>query len=368
MLQGNYGKESFDLRLTILRLLRQWHIIVGVTVLGVVLFGGGYYAKNVLFRGDAQYGATSVYRVEFNGETEAEIAVIYINDYTWNTYMQTDLFLDAVMRHLEGKDVLSDGSKLGMSKAEVATTIRAFLPSDLRVPSTVVTTCHPEKSELIARAVEVAMCNELAEAIREVASIKVIHPGVAEEVIPDVRTERALILSGILSFFFIVLFLLIKETWDDSIYLPSSIRKRYGIPCVGGIGCCGARFAEEVKGNTCYLYRGISRVAVCPVAEDIVPDVILGELRKLCSGVVGENWFATPSPLLCPEICEVLRQADGILLVVNSGAHVGKNFERTLEFLEQQDCKVSGVILSGADELLLKWYYMGVNLFGRNAE
>lgn len=357
MLQGSYGKESFDLRLTVLRLLRQLHIIVAVTVLGVILFGGGYYAKNVLFRGDAQYGATSVYRVEFNGETEAEIAIIYINDYTWNTYMQTDLFLDAVMGHLEGNDTLSDGSKLDMSKAEVAAAIQAFLYSDLRVPSTMVTTYDPEKSELIARAVEAAMCNELAESIREVASIKVIHPGAAEEVIPDVRTGRALILSAILSFFFIVLVLLIKETWDDSIYLPSSVWKRYGIKCVGGMG----EYATgELKENMRYAFAGKSKVAICPVTEDVNPDEILAELRKCCPEVAGEGWFAAPAPLLCPEVCRELRRADGILLVVNSGSHVGSRFERVLEFMEQQECKVTAVMLNDVDELLLKWYYLGV--------
>ena len=61
MLQGSYGKEPFDLRLTVLRLLRKLHIIIGVTLLGVFLFGGGYYVKNVLLRGETLYKTTSIY-------------------------------------------------------------------------------------------------------------------------------------------------------------------------------------------------------------------------------------------------------------------------------------------------------------------
>ena len=360
MLQGSYGKEPFDLRLTVFRLLKQLHIIIGVTVLGMILFGGGYYTKTVLLRGEPQYGVTSVYRVEFNGETEAEIAIIYINDYTWNTYMQTDLFVDAVMGHLVGADTLADGTPLDMDKAEIRASIQAFLYSDLRVPSTMVTTSHPEKSALIARAVEKAMCNELAEFVREVASIKVMHAGEPEELIPDVRMSKALALSAILSFFFVLLFLLIKETWADSIYLPASVWKRYGVKCVGGLKQYKERIytTPEFEENMRYFTGGVAKIAVCPVTENIAPDAVLQTMRKLNVEPVGEKWFAVPAPLLCPEVCDELRGADGILLVVNSGEHVGKSFERVLEFLKQQNCEVTAVVLNEVDEQLLKWYYL----------
>ena len=115
----------------------------------------------------------------------------------------------------------------------------------------------------------------------------------------------------------------------------------------------------ELPQNTEYLFEGKMRVAVCPVAADMNPDNILGAMKSLCPKQEIEKWFATPSPLLCPEACEELRKADGILLAVSSGAHVGKNFERVVEFLEQQDCKITAVIVTGVDVKLLKWYYFG---------
>lgn len=378
MLQGSYGKEPFDLRLTVLRLLRQIHIVVIVTVLGVAVFGGGYYVKKVLLGGEKQYEITSVYHLEYDVEVEAEVTTVHINYATWNTYLQSDLFLDALLAHLESNNTMSDGSKLKLTKAELGPMLEAFVQTDLRMPSVAVTTNDPEKSTLISKAVEAAMVQEMDENIREVTDIQLIDSGVAEEVIPDVRTGRALILSAILSFFFVVLYLLLKETWEDGIYLPSSILKRYGVKCVGGIALGAALpdteksvaetekpetkttwTTKEMGENLAYFFGGKSKVALCPVSEDINPEVLLKKLQELHPETVGKEWFATPAPLLCPEICSELRGADGILLAVNSGGNVGKQFERVLEFFGQQDCEVTAVILTDVDAALLKCYYLG---------
>jgi len=364
MLQGSYGKEPFDLRLTVLRLLRKLHIIIGVTLLGVLLFGGGYYVKNVLLRGETLYKTTSIYYIEYNVEKEADVTTVHINQFSWNAYVQTETFLNAVQSHLAGNNVLSDGSRIELDNEELGALIQAYVRTDLRMPSTEITTDNPEKSMLIAAAVEKAMTGEMAGSLREITDMRVVDSGAkAEEVIPDVRVGRAVILSAVLSCFFVVLVLLLKETWDDSIYLPSAILKRYGLKCVGGLDADGVGgqvyTTAELSQNMEYFFRDKNRVALCPVSADMNPEQILGALKPLCPDVVNEQWFVTPAPLLCPESCEELRRADGILLLVNAGAHVGKNFERVLEFVEQQDCKITGVLLCGVDARLLKWYYFG---------
>lgn len=364
MLQGSYGKEPFDLRLTVLRLLGKLHIIIGVTALGVLLFAGGYYLKNVVLRDETLYETTSIYYVEYSVEKEFEVGTVHINQTSWNTYVQTDLFLDAVQSHLQGNNILSDGTKLELSKEELGVAIQAYLASDLRAPSTKVTTDHPEKSVLIAQAVEKAMVSELAGSLREITDMRVIDSATkSAEVIPDVRVGRAVILSAILSCFFVVLVLLLKETWDDSIYLPSSVWRRYGLKCVGGVDAEGTGkqiyATEELLQNMEYFFKDKKRVAVCPVSTDVNPDNMLESIKLLCPAVVNENWFATPAPLLCPEVCEELRKAEGILLMVVAGARVGKNLERVMDFLEQQDCKITAVIMTDVDSKLLKWYYLG---------
>lgn len=49
-MEASYAKEPFDLRLLLLRLGRNLWKILALTILGTVLFGGGYYVKNVLLQ------------------------------------------------------------------------------------------------------------------------------------------------------------------------------------------------------------------------------------------------------------------------------------------------------------------------------
>lgn len=48
MQESNYAREPVDLKLLVLRLVRQAGWILGVTVLGMLIFGGGYYLKKVV--------------------------------------------------------------------------------------------------------------------------------------------------------------------------------------------------------------------------------------------------------------------------------------------------------------------------------
>nr|WP_296487670.1 hypothetical protein [uncultured Acetatifactor sp.] len=349
-----YGKEAFDLKLTILRMLYRLPVIAGLTILGTVVFGGGYYVKNVLLQGPTFYKAVSVYRVEYDVQDEKDVGQVYINQATWTTYIRSEMFLENLQTYLA-----EDGEGGGiMSEQELAEALQADLASDLRMPSTIVTTDDPEKSIRIAAGVETVMTGALASEIREIASVHVVDPGdVAVEVVPDVRVGRALILSAVLSCFFAVIFFLLKETGDDSIWLPASLWRRYGLRTAGTPK--SREFAESMK----YFFRreeGDGKrisVAVCPAEEQLNPEEVLGLLKSSCAETVDDSWFAVQSPLNCPEVCEKLREAGGILLAVKAGSHVGRKLEHVLEYLEQQDCKVTAAVLWDADEKLIRTYY-----------
>ena len=345
-----YGKEPFDLRLTVLRMLRQLHIIAAVTALGTALFGGGYYVKNVLLRTESMYAAKSIYRVEYKMNEDTAVAVIYINEMSWNTYVRAQNFIDALQRRLESFNQ-ENSLQITVSDEELRRVITAVLESDLRVPFTIVTTESPEKSARIALAVEAVMTEEFPGWIREVESISVIDSGVdAEEVIPDVRPVRALILSAILSCFFAVVTLLLKETGDDSIRLPASLWRRYGLKTVGTLQ------SRELAENIACFFEGKQRTALCAVQEDVNSAEVLEKLKEKAGELPG--WFAVPSPALRPEVCRELREADGILLAVRAGAHAGKRLEHVKEYLEQQDCKITAAILVDADERLIREYFL----------
>lgn len=362
MWEGSYGKEPFDLRLTVLRLIRNLNKILVLTVVGTLLFGGGYYVKNVLLRSAKEYTVTSTYKVEYVN-TPTQTGDYYINEATWNSLLQTEEFLTGVQAHLQEAADDNGISVPKLSLEELSAVISAKLPSDWHVPTTTVVTKDAGKTLVVAQAVELAMANEFVDMMRqEVAGVAVLDGArQAEEVPLDVRPARAFILSAILSFLFVTVVFLLKETGDDSIWLPATLRQRYGLPVLGTIN--SVELAEHVR----YLFAEKDKIAVCVIDDKVSPVAVREELAvavaKTESGAEEDlseairKWIPMPTPLMCPEAYGTLREMDGILLVVKAGAHAGKSLEYVLEQMSLQDCKITGVILWEADELLLKAYY-----------
>lgn len=338
MLEGFYGKEAFDLRLTLLRMAGKLKLIIIITLLGTLVFGGMYYLKNVIFRGAPTYSARSTYRVDYSVE-DVDVSLVVINEMTWNTYVHSEEFLDKVNEHLTEH----------VSYDRLCEMIRGYLDSDWRVPATEVTDQDPALVLQVASAVENVMTEEFPKSISEIDSIRVIDSaGEAKEVIPDVRPVRAFVLSGILTCFFTVIFFLLKELWDDSIWLPVSLERRYGLKVVG------TKNSAFLKENISWLFHGKDKVMVCPLDEDTDPAAVAALMEQQCDST---EWIPLPAPELSPEYAALMRDADGILLAVPSGDHVGKKLERILEFLRTQDCDVTAAILVEEDERLLRWYY-----------
>lgn len=344
MFTGSYGKEPFDLRLTVLRLIGQWKKIAAVTLAGTLLATGIYCLNHILLRGEEEYRATSLFRIDYGVEGQ-DINLVMINAYTWNTYMHTGEFLNFVRERLTGSDYESLGEE------ELGNCIQGNVESDLRVPSVIVTTGDAAMSTAIIRAVEEAVL-DFAQGINEIKDIRVLDQGKTEEVPPDLRVGRAAVLGAVLTFFFTVIILLLQELGDDSIWLPAAIGRRYGLKTAG------TPESREVKENISYLFAGKKQAAFCTVQEE-GESAAADTLSRICKGTAAENvdWLVVPSPLLCPEGVEKLKAADGVLLGVKAGAHAGKQLEYVLEFLAQQDCKVTCAILLQADERLLKRYY-----------
>lgn len=344
---ASYGKEPFDLRLTVLRMIRNLHIIIGLTVLGTVLFGGGYHVKNVLLNRDVKYTVTTTYKVSYENDP-TESGDYYMNSMTWSTYVYTKEFLDGVWGHLQ-EDPLGTYSGFVSSADELSGMFEAKLDSDVLIPSTVVTTESRKWTMLLAEAVEKTMVEDLVENNEQIAAIKIIDPAeTATEVKPDVRPLRAFVLSGILSLFFVVVIWLLKELGDDSIWLPATLRRRYGLPTAGTVN------SPELKANLDYLFGDKKKVAVCAVSEEINPAEVV---KNLQDKMPDSTFITVPAPALCPEAGEVMREADGVLLVADSGSRVGKPLEYVLEYFETQNVKVTAALLWNADEWLIRNYY-----------
>ena len=378
-MEASYGKEPFDLRLEVLCLCRNLWKILAVTVLGTVLFGGGYYVKNVLLQPDPGYAASSTYKVEYSENPNAAGAY-YINEATWNSLIHTGEFLDGVETHLQeaaDRGETKAAEVLAMGRESISGALSATLPSDFSIPMTKATLQEPAESVALAAAVEETMCNEFAETIAEIRLIKVLdHGNLAEAVVPDVRTLRAVILAAVLSFFFAVVISLLWELSCDSIWLPATLRRRYGLKDLGTVYSAG--FAENVKyllqkaterkdiGIKDIGYKSTGKVEltamVCGILPGEDPAEVISQLRTAVTAEdvkTSEEWqfTAVPSPLLCPESVETLRGADAVILAVPAGPHVGKQLEAVLEYLAAQDCTIDGALLWNADEELIRRYY-----------
>ena len=354
--KGYYGEEPFDLRLAVLRLFCRLPFLAGAVLLGTLLLGGGYYVKNVLLREENPYAVTSVFRVEYHVEEEKDVGTVFINEASWNTYIHSEMFLEWMEACLKEQGGPETGAQV------LQEMLRANLATDLRLPSVTVTGPSPEECVAVAQAVETVMTGELARQIREIASVMVVDPGdQALEVVPDVRVGRAVALGAVLSCFAVLTAVLLKEAGDDSIWLPSSLGRRYGLNCVGTLE------SRELWENLRYHFGCPGqedsfwerRIAVCPVQEGLDSAGVLEGLWRAWGQEGQCCWTALPSPQGSPQVCRELREAEGILLAVGAGCSGGRQVALVLSYLEQQDCQVTAAILWNADEKLIRRYYWG---------
>lgn len=344
MWKGYYGNEPFDAKLAVLRLIANLNRIIAVTVLGTLLFGGGYYVKNILLQGEKKFQAVSVYKLDY-ADTGWAANGSYINEATWNTWINTKEMEDAIKKYLD-----ADGMQ-----AEVQ--LQAKVGSDLRVPSTEVISSSREYSLIYAKALEKAMVNDFPGLNpKDVTAIRVIDPAAeATEVHPDVRPVRAFILSGILTLFFAVTIFLLKEWGEDSIRIPAVLYRRYGLRTLDTIQ------KQGTLADLDFFFDGKKRVAVCAVEDNTDADRVCEYLRDLEKEGKEEKdaheWIAFPAVLSDRTVCEKIKALDGILLVVKSGGHAGKPLEYVLQILDEHECGITCALLWGADEKLIRNYY-----------
>lgn len=369
MPECHYEKEPLDLRLILLRLWKQKWIVAAVTLLGTLLFGGGYYLKYVVIP-PTQYAAMSLYQVEYKMDPISHLEYTYINNDTWRRWMTTQEFLDLLYANLEGT------AEAQIDRDTMKSYLSAELLTDLRMPDTIVTTPDPELSLRIAAAVEKSMV-DFAGIQQGIERISVVDPAVETTIYNESRPLNACALSAAVSFLLVVAVLLLKEISGDSIWLPATISKRFGLKVLGTSN------ASSLGENIAYLLKDKCKVGVLAVEEDGDVAGIVEVLRSagdaaVCSAAAhgdavgsnatldssetqapssGRQWIPLPNAQLCPEVCEAIRELDGLVLSVSAGTGQSKRLEGLLELLRTQDCSVDAVFLADADERLIRQYY-----------
>lgn len=362
MWEWNYAKEPFDMKLFIIRLMKNIWIPVVAALLGAAIIGGGYFLAKEVFGGPDTYEVTSTYYVEYGKDPETGNEYTYINYASWDNWIKTDYFVSNIWAAALEEGM--DPAKYGIEQQDLAGFLFADLPSDLRMPTSKVTTGEPELTKILSVAVEKAFVM-FAENQKEIDAIRVVDTTDVTVSDKNIRTFRACVLGAVLAAFFALIIMFLYYIADDGIYVPQTFACRYGIPALGGV----AGFGEELhllKGtaeDVAYRFKDCKKVAITSVEEDIDLMAVAALLQS--EEKADRQYICIPSILQVPEAAEKLRETDGILLLAESGVCNGKQIEKTLYELKVQDCKVDGVLLTAVDERLIKLYeltgYRGKN-------
>ncbi len=355
MWECSYAKEPFDLRLLVLWGLRRiWIVILG-TVLGALIVGGGYYLWNGVITGKKQYSVTTMYEVVYGSDPKTQYEYTYINDFTWNQLVTTDLFLDMLKEQAEDEG----GAVAALLKEESFQQhperyLAADLPSDLRMPTTTVTTKDRKLSVALNRAVQGAM-EALGQYKLEIQRIMVADT--KEPVLVDntPRTLQASVLGAVSGTLFVLFMLFCCYCMREGIWVPETFTFRFKIPMLGAVAASETTLLEADAANLTYHFRGKKQIAV--TAAD--PQLDLKAVTKCLPVIPDLAYVCIPNFEQVPQAAECLRKADGILLIVEAGMNGGRRIMHLLESLKVQDVQVTGALLWNADRVLLDMYYFG---------
>lgn len=332
-----YLKEPFDFKLFILKMLGKWYQFVLCALAGAVLFGGSYYLYKVVYAPAREYQASAVYYIAYAKDPVLAEPYSYFNDYTWNSWLTTDVFVEQVMPKLSTDITLE----------QLDSYIELTVPSDVRVVQLTAVTADPVLTMELIRAYDEAF-TMFAETQREIDHMVLQDMSdEAKQIKADIRTQRAFVLGVVLGLFAGSMYIILKYLLDDGIYLPKTLANRHGFKVLG------TEVSEELAANVAYAVKGMKRVAVTGIGDSPALTDVLRLFKDIAADV---EWVLVPAMVQCPEAGEVLRGCDGCIVTVLSGKDKSSAIDRALSYYTQQEIIVIGAVLWDAEERLLKRY------------
>lgn len=345
-----YAKEPFDTKLFVLRFIKKIYWVFIAMVISALLIGGGYYLKKVVFGGPTEYDITTTYYVQYNNYDPVTGEMHnYTNNVTWQTWVTSDYFVDKAWSYALDAGLQPD--KYGVDKIDLKGYFTADLPSDLRIPISTVTTPYEELTVILNDALQ-KVYQDFGQERVEMDSIVITDETPLQPVDQDVRTFRATVLGAVIGLVVSGLVLSLWIVWDDSVIIPESFTYRYGIPMAGFVGKGDKELNRELLVNVKYLLgEGNSGAAVLvgkPAEDNIQTAIKEVGIKEIISETE-----------LSEENYEKLRQAENVVLLVEAGAHNGKQIEYLLHDLKLQDCNIIGALLLHGDSHLINIYRIG---------
>lgn len=345
-----YGKEPFDLKLNLMLLAKKWWVLLVSSILGVLLVGGPYFLKHVVYAPAREYEMIMDFKIDY-AENSAGEEYTYFNQSTWYQLLKDDVFTDKVLAYLQADDhVVADGASSSdgapLTKDDVKGFMEGTLLSDTRIVTVTVRTYNPELTAALADALEKAFYDFG----KETKEIDAIHtwqkPEQATLVVRDVRLFRACMLGLILFDFVTLLVMLCKAVLDDSIYVPSTFEKRYQVPMIGCYSntkecAVSAEFgvlARQYLDKNTILVMIDEKIELSKLIKALkAEDIEVHDLIKVADSALNSR--------MTDEEASRIREATSILLAVKSAGHNGRVIEYALDLCSKLGTEVSAAVL-----------------------
>jgi len=349
-----YAKEPFDVKLNLMLLAKKWWVLLVSSILGVLLVGGPYFLKHVVYAPAREYEMVLDFKIDY-AENSAGEEYTYFNQSTWYQLLKDDVFTDKVLQYLQADDhaIVEDTTDPDMVEPLTKEGIRSFMEgtllSDTRIVTATVRTHNPELTAQVADALEKAFY-DFGEETREIDAIHTWQkPEEATLVVRDVRLFRACMLGLILFDFVTLLVMLCKAVLDDSIYVPYTFEKRYQIPMIGWMIIKPFYSKDEVL----FRYSKEFEVMVekylvgTTIAITMSEGIDENALKKAFSikGISLDGVVIISEDEVTTSEVETIENAESIVLVVKAANHNGKAIEDIISLCSKLGNEVTAGVL-----------------------
>ncbi len=349
--------EELNLRSFYLRLIKKRWLIPLLAVIGALLAAGIYTLVTVTFGPEKTYYTESKLYIKFAYDEQAKSQVDFYNAFTWSMLMTTDEVIDEVMSNLEKAGVSEDE----ITKEEVASSITAEIPSDVRLLLLTVKNSSQEHTDLITDATDKAL-EHYGETNDAFTSIKLLSKTEAQLVTYSNKTVTAAIFGAVLLTVLGIFVMLLLDALDDAIYVPEDIEKRYQI-AVLGTDLQDEYFKNELQAAyEKFVLRAESIVYISTDSntDSSVSEKDLSAIKEALSPRFAEHAskitaMETPGKVL--DNYRKIGTSDGVILGIPAVKRCGTMNEHIIAQLKKHDCPILGIVLVRANKGFLKKYY-----------
>lgn len=344
-----YAKEPFDVKLNLMLLAKKWWVLLVSSILGVLLVGGPYFFKHVVYAPAREYEMVLDFKIDY-AENPAGEEYTYFNQSTWYQLLKDDVFTDKVLQYLQADDhaIVEDTTDSDMVEPLTKEDIRSFMEgtllSDTRIVTATVRTHNPELTVQVADALEKAFY-DFGEETREIDEIHAWQkPEQATLVVRDVRLFRACMVGLVLFDFVTLLVMLCRAGLDDSIYVPYTFEKRYQIPMIGCVRKVGEAYKYSAESSVLVKQYLKEDTLVVTMQEGITGDAVVEELQKHAIASCGYVEL-TREKEVTEEEAQKIREAKEILLVVKAANHNGRAIEDAISLCSKLGKEITAAVL-----------------------